>query len=153
MGLIDKDLLSIQETRHIIVKAKQAQQQLKTYSQQQIDQLVYEVAKEAEREAERLAKLANDETGFGNWPDKVIKNQFASKTVYESLKDLKTVGIIHEDKVNRVMEVAIPVGVVAGLIPSTNPTSTTIYKALIALKAGNAIVFSPHPAAKDCIVN
>ncbi|MDP4127277.1 MAG: acetaldehyde dehydrogenase (acetylating), partial [Bacillota bacterium] len=106
----------------------------------------------AELAAESLAKQAHEETGFGIWQDKVIKNKFASTTVYNHMKELKTVGILKDDHENRIMEVAVPVGIIAGLIPSTNPTSTTIYKALISLKAGNAIIFSPHPTAKNCIL-
>ena len=96
--------------------------------------------------------MANEETGFGKWEDKVVKNTFASVGVYETLKDTKTVGIIGEDKEAKTIDIATPVGVVAGLIPSTNPTSTVIYKAMISLKSGNTIVFSPHPNAKKCIL-
>jgi len=151
MGTLDKDLLSIQEVRDTVRKAKQAQVEFKEYSQSQVDHIVNAMALAAQNHAERLARLAKEETGYGKWEDKVVKNIFASKFVCDSIKDMKTVGVIHEDKDNRVIEIAVPVGVVAGLIPSTNPTSTTIYKALIALKAGNAIVFSPHPSAKNCI--
>lgn len=152
MELIDKDLLSIQEVRCLIARAKAAQEKFRRYSQEQIDKIVKAMAEAAEREAVRLAKLANQETGFGKWEDKVLKNRFACKTVYNSIKDLKTVGIVNEDRENKIFEVAEPIGVIAGLIPSTNPTSTTIYKSLIALKAGNAIIFSPHPAARKCIL-
>lgn len=150
--LVDKDLKSIQEARQIIAAAHKAQDIYKSFSQGQIDAVVDKMATVVEKEAERLAKLAKEETGYGRWQDKVIKNQFASKVVYENIRDLKTAGIIKEDTVNKVIDVAVPVGVIAGLIPSTNPTSTTIYKALIALKAGNGIVFSPHPSARNCIM-
>ncbi|WP_378954756.1 acetaldehyde dehydrogenase (acetylating) [Pelosinus sp. sgz500959] len=152
MALVDQDLRSIQETRQIVAKAHQAQNIYKSFSQSQIDIIIEKMAIAAEKEATRLAKLAKEETGYGRWQDKVIKNQFASKVVYNNIKDLKTVGIIKEDTANKVMDIAVPVGVIAGLIPSTNPTSTTIYKALIALKAGNGIVFSPHPSARKCIM-
>lgn len=152
MELFDKDLLSLQEVRNLVSKAKKAQEELAKFTQEQIDEIVRNIAEAGEREAVRLAKLAEEETGFGRWEDKVIKNTFASKVVYDSIKNMKTVGIINEDKENKVIEVAVPVGVVAGLIPSTNPTSTTIYKTLISIKAGNAIVFSPHPNAKKCIM-
>ncbi|MBP3039889.1 acetaldehyde dehydrogenase (acetylating) [Bacillaceae bacterium Marseille-Q3522] len=152
MEIIDKDLRSIQETRNLIKAAKKAQAIFKTFSQEKIDQIVKTIADAVAEHAERLAKLAHEETGFGKWQDKVIKNQFAGKVVYDSIKDLKTVGIIRDDKEKRVIEVAVPVGIVAGLVPSTNPTSTTIYKTLISLKAGNAIIFSPHPSAKNCIL-
>lgn len=152
MITLDKDLMSIQETRNLIAKAKDAQEIYKTFTQEKVDKIVEEVAKAAEKEAVKLAKMAWEETGFGRWEDKVVKNTFASKVVYENIKDMKTVGIIREDEEKKFFEVAVPVGVVAGLIPSTNPTSTTIYKTLIALKSGNGIVVSPHPNAKNCII-
>mgnify|MGYP003394163673 FL=1 len=152
MTEFDKDLQSIQEARLVIAAAKKAQQQLAEMSQKQIDQIVDNIAKRAYEQAAYLAELAHKETGFGKTEDKIIKNKFASKTVLDSIKDMKTVGILKDDKVNQVMEVAVPMGVVAGLIPSTNPTSTTIYKAIIAIKAGNSIVFSPHPGAKGAIL-
>ncbi|MEW8987184.1 MAG: acetaldehyde dehydrogenase (acetylating), partial [Bacillus sp. (in: firmicutes)] len=151
MDVIDKDLQSIQETRCLISKAKLAQKQYQSFSQEQIDTIIEKMAKAVDDAAERLAKLAFEETGFGKWQDKVLKNQFASTIVYNKIKDMKTVGVLQDDKENKVLEVAVPVGIIAGLIPSTNPTSTTIYKALITLKAGNAIIFSPHPSAKNCI--
>ncbi|WII36766.1 acetaldehyde dehydrogenase (acetylating) [Paenibacillus thiaminolyticus] len=152
METLDKDLRSIQEVRNLIKKAKEAQAQLATMSQEQIDAIVKAIADAGYQNREKLAKMANEETGFGRWQDKIIKNAFASKQVYDSIKDMKTVGVLKEDKAHKVMEVAVPVGVIAGLIPSTNPTSTVIYKALIALKAGNSIVFSPHPNALKCIL-
>lgn len=151
MGLIDKDLQSIQEVRNLIHEAKKAQKTLAGLSQQQIDRICQAISDETYNQREKLAKMANQETGFGIWQDKVIKNSFASKTVYEYIKDLRTVGVIKEDVENRITEIAVPVGVIAGLIPSTNPTSTVIYKALIALKAANSIIFSPHPNALGCI--
>lgn len=151
MELVCNDLKSVQEARALILKAKIAQETYKNLSQEQIDKIIENMVLAANKNAVRLAKLANEETGFGRWEDKVIKNNFASNVVYSSIKGMKTVGILSEDKENKVMEVAVPVGVVAALIPSTNPTSTVIFKALIALKAGNGIVFSPHPSAKNCI--
>ncbi len=148
----DKDLRSIQETRNLIKKAKEAQAKLAVMTQAEIDAIVKAIAEAAYNHRERLAKMANEETGFGRWQDKVIKNAFASKHVYESIKHMRTVGILMDDKTNKVMQVAVPVGVVAGLIPSTNPTSTVIYKALISIKAANSIVFSPHPNALKCIM-
>ena len=96
--------------------------------------------------------MAVEETGFGIWQDKVIKNIFGSTYVYEYIKNLKTVGIIVEDKENKVWDIAVPMGVIAGIIPSTNPTSTAMYKTLISIKAGNSIVLSPHPGAKKAIL-
>lgn len=152
METLDKDLRSIQEVRDLINKAKEAQVKLAAMTQEQIDAIVKAVADAGYNHREKLAKMANEETGFGRWQDKVIKNAFASQQVYESIKDMKTVGILKDDKENKLMEVAVPVGVIAGLIPSTNPTSTVIYKTLIALKAGNSIVFSPHPNALKSIL-
>ncbi|BDR65103.1 acetaldehyde dehydrogenase (acetylating) [Clostridium tetani] len=152
MELLDKDLRSLQETRNLIAKAKKAQEIYKTFSQEKVDSIVKAITEAVEKEAVKLAKMAHEETGFGKWEDKIIKNTFASRGVYESIKDLKTVGIINENKEKKYFEVGVPVGVVAGLIPSTNPTSTTIYKTLISLKSGNAIVISPHPNAVKCIV-
>lgn len=152
METLDKDLRSIQEVRNLIKKAKEAHAQLAAMSQEQIDAIVKAIADAGYKHREKLAKMANEETGFGRWQDKIVKNAFASKHVYESIKDMKTVGVLKDDKIHKVMEVAVPVGVVAGLIPSTNPTSTVIYKAQIAVKAGNSIVFSPHPNALKSIL-
>jgi len=150
--LADKDLISIQETRLLLKNAKKAQVELAQMSQCQIDTICKAIKDAAMANLERLAKMANEETGFGVVEDKVIKNYFASQVVYESIKEMKTVGIVSSDEAKKIFEVAVPMGVVAGLIPSTNPTSTVIYKALIAIKAGNAIVFSPHPTAQNCII-
>ncbi|GCF93128.1 alcohol dehydrogenase [Enterococcus florum] len=148
----DKDLQSIQEARLVIEAAKKAQKKLAAMSQEQLDVIVEKMAAKASENAAYLAKLACEETGFGNPTDKTLKNKFASDVVWSTIKDLKTVGILKEDTEQQVMEVAVPMGVIAGLIPSTNPTSTTIYKALIAIKAGNGIVISPHPGAKNAIL-
>ncbi|MGL4568931.1 MAG: aldehyde dehydrogenase family protein, partial [Fusobacteriaceae bacterium] len=149
---MDKDLLSIQEVRDLVRDSKKAQKIYSNFSQEEIDKLVYEVSMDVRKHNVRLAKLANEETGFGKWEDKVIKNRFASIDCYEYIKDMKTVGIISEDKKNKIWDVGVPMGVIAGLIPSTNPTSTTIYKVLLALKSGNGIILSPHPSAKNCII-
>lgn len=152
MELYDKDLLSIQEVRCLIRTAKEAQVKLADFSQQEIDAICAAMAKAGCENAVRLARMANEETGFGRVEDKVIKNEFGSIGVYNAIKDLKTVGIISESPENKVFEVAVPMGVIAALIPSTNPTSTVFFKALIAVKSGNAIIFSPHPSAKGCIL-
>ncbi len=152
MEFLDKDLVSIQETRGLIRKAKEAQSKLARMSQQDIDRIVKAISDAAYENSEKLAKMANEETGFGKWEDKVLKNVFAARTVYESIKDTKTVGIVEENVEKRSFKIMVPVGVVAGLIPSTNPTSTAIYKAMISIKARNAIVLSPHPSAKKCII-
>ena len=148
----DRDLISIQEARNLVKLAVEAQAAYRELDQAAVDRVVEIAAKATEAQAVRLAKMANEETGFGKWPDKVVKNLFASQRVYEYMKPLKTVGLLREDKENKLFEVGVPVGVVIGLVPSTNPTSTVIFKALIALKAGCAIIFSPHPSAKNCII-
>ena len=152
MELLDKDLKSLQEVRMLLKAAKDAHKILATFNQEKIDRIVKAIAEAALCNAERLAKMANEETGFGIWQDKVIKNVFGSMGVYDAIKDQKTIGILREDKKNQVMDIGIPVGIVAGIIPSTNPTSTVMYKTLISIKAGNCIVFSPHPGAKNCIL-
>ena len=110
------------------------------------------MAEAARGEAERLARLAHEETGFGNVKDKTTKNLFAAVDVHRYIRPLRTVGILREDTATRVVEIAEPMGVVAAVIPSTNPTSTAIYKALISIKARNACVMSPHPSARQCIL-
>lgn len=148
---MDKDLQSIQEARDIIKRSKGAQKFLAEKAQEDIDCLIYALAKAAEAHAVELADLAVEDTGFGNRRDKITKNVLASRVLYESIKDMKTIGVINKDEKKGLVEIAVPFGVVAGLVPSTNPTSTVIYKTLISLKAGNSIVFSPHPGAQKCI--
>ena len=152
MELKDKDLVSIQEVRNLIENAKNAQKVLASMSQNQLDAITKAISDAAAANAEKLARMAQEETTFGRWQDKIIKNMFAAKVVYDYIKDMKTVGILREDKEKKIIEVGVPMGVVAALIPSTNPTSTTIYKAMISIKSGNSIVFSPHPSAKNCIL-
>lgn len=147
---LDRDLSSRQQARELVRKAKIAQAQFATFTQQQIDNVVEHIARHAAQHAEALGRMACEETGFGNWQDKTLKNQFASLQVFEAIKSMKTVGIIHEDTAKQVMDIGVPLGVICALVPSTNPTSTIFYKTLIALKAGNAIVFSPHPGARQC---
>ena len=149
--MVDKDLLSIQEARALVRAARAAQAEFSHLGQERIDAVVKAVSEAAAAQAEALGVLAHEETGYGKPQDKKIKNLLASEKVYAAIKDMKTVGILREDTVNRITEIAVPVGVIAGIIPSTNPTSTVIYKSLISLKAGNAIVFTPHPSAKKCI--
>lgn len=147
---LDNDLESIQEARQNLERAKIAQNAISNMTQDQVDQVVHSMAQAAMREAGRLAALAVDETGYGKMEDKMTKNLFSAKDVFESIKGKKTVGVISRDDEKKVWEVAEPVGVIAGIIPSTNPTSTVIFKALIAIKSRNAIVFSPHPSAAKC---
>ncbi len=147
---VDKDLQSIQEIRDLVQVAKEAQTEFKHFNQEQVDRVVKAMADAGYQEAERLAKLAHEETGFGKWEDKVLKNQFGTRTTYNSIRDLKTVGIIDVQQSGKIVKIAEPMGVVAALIPSTNPTSTVMFKAIISLKTRNAIVASPHPNAVKC---
>ena len=151
MELRDRDLISIQQARELAVRAAAAQKRFSTFSQQQVDAVVEACAAAATEAAESLARVAVEETGYGNVPDKILKNRVASVEVPRAIREMRTVGVVREDAKAGVLEVASPIGVVAAIIPSTNPTSTAIYKILIALKARNAIVLSPHPAAIRCI--
>ncbi|HVF51790.1 MAG TPA: aldehyde dehydrogenase family protein [Pyrinomonadaceae bacterium] len=146
---VDKDLVSVQQARDLVEAAHRAQGQLARFDQQKIDRICEAMAHAALREATRLGALAVEETGFGIPDDKREKNRFAAEDVWNYFKSLRTVGVINESP--DVMEIASPRGVVAGIIPSTNPTSTAIFKILIAIKSRNAIVLSPHPSAVKCI--
>jgi acetaldehyde dehydrogenase (acetylating) len=147
----DKDLTSIAEARALARTARQAQPLLAELSQEHIDQIVTAMADAVTPQAEALARLAVEETGFGVVEDKVQKNLFGSKQVYEFIRPMRTVGVIGRVEDKNVVEIAEPFGVVAAIVPSTNPTSTAIYKVLIALKARCPIVISPHPSATRCI--
>ncbi len=149
---LDKDLQSIQEMRDLVQKAKKAQLEFKAYDQQRVDRIVKAMADAGFEAAERLGRMAHDETGFGKPEDKKKKNEFATRRVWESIKDLRSVGIISEDREKRIVEIAEPMGVVAALIPSTNPTSTVMFKSIISVKGRNGIVASPHPRAARCTV-
>ncbi|HEY9577298.1 MAG TPA: aldehyde dehydrogenase family protein, partial [Pseudobacillus sp.] len=148
--MLDTDLESIQEGRQLLQQAKLAQDKMRKLTQDEVNQIIHSMAQAASQEAGRLASMAVEETGYGKVEDKLTKNLFASRDVYESIREKKTVGIISRDEEKQVWEVAEPVGIVAGIVPSTNPTSTAIFKALIAAKSRNAIVFSPHPSAAKC---
>ncbi|MGC4082082.1 MAG: aldehyde dehydrogenase family protein [Vicinamibacterales bacterium] len=147
----DRDLASIAEARALARRARQAWLELAEFSQDKIDTIVAACADAATAQAEAFARLAVDETGFGVYEDKIQKNLFASRKVYDFIKPMKTVGVIARHEERRVVEIAEPFGVVAAIVPSTNPTSTAIYKILIALKARCTIVISPHPSAVTCI--
>lgn len=147
----DRDLASIQEARSLARRAKGAAPVLAELSQQQIDSIVDAMAAAATPQAEALARLAHEETGYGVVADKVQKNLFASEQVYRFIKPIKTVGVVQRLEDRKVVEIAEPFGVVCAIVPSTNPTSTAIYKILIAVKARCPIVISPHPAAVRCI--
>ncbi len=142
-----KDLASIQEVRDLIAQANEAVQEFRVYDQQRVDKIVKAMAEAGYEAAERLGNMACEETGFGKPEDKKKKNEFATKRVWESIKDLRTAGVIREDRDKKIIEIGEPMGVVAALIPSTNPTSTMMFKAIISLKGRNAIVASPHPKA------
>ena len=147
---LDKDLQARQEARILAQTAREAQRKLREYSQKQLDDICEAISKAFWEASVELAELAVRETGFGNAEDKTTKNRFASRRVWEAVKDMKSVGVLNEDRERKLWEVAVPKGVIAAIVPSTNPTSTVCYKAIIALKAGNAIVFSPHPKAMVC---
>jgi acetaldehyde dehydrogenase (acetylating) len=147
----DKDLASIAEARALGRAARQAQPILAEFSQEQIDAIVTAMAEAVTPHAEALARLAVEETGYGVVADKVQKNLFASKQVYDFIRPMKTVGVVNRIEDRKIIEIAEPFGVVAAIVPSTNPTSTAIYKVLIALKARCPIVISPHPSAARCI--
>ena len=143
----DKDLSARQEARDLAKQAAQAQHILAELTQEKLDAIVEAMAAAFSRQAPALAQMAVEETGFGNVEDKITKNRFASETVAASLRGMKTVGLLREDREHQLWEIGVPMGAIAAIVPSTNPTSTVCYKALIALKAGCSIVFSPHPKA------
>jgi len=145
----DKDLISVQQARDLVEGAFKAQTEIVKYDQAKIDRICEAMSKAALREAARLGAMAVEETGFGVPDDKREKNRFAAEDVWNYFRGLRTVGVVSESK--DVVEIASPRGVVAGIIPSTNPTSTAIFKVLIAIKSRNAIVLSPHPSAARCI--
>ena len=141
-----------EELENLIAKVKLAQQQYASYSQEQVDIIFKKAALAANTARISLAKMAATETGMGVVEDKVIKNHFASEIIYNKYKQEKTCGVIEEDKSFGFQKIAEPVGILAGIVPTTNPTSTAIFKSLIALKTRNAIIFSPHPRAKQCTI-
>jgi acetaldehyde dehydrogenase/alcohol dehydrogenase len=141
-----------QELEELIQQVKKAQQQFANYSQEQVDLIFKKAALAANNARIPLAKMAVQETEMGVIEDKVIKNHFASEIIYNKYKHSKTCGIIEEDKSFGLQKIAEPVGILAGIVPTTNPTATAIFKALIALKTRNGIIFSPHPRAKDCTI-
>lgn len=155
MGQEDNNYLRVTETQHLeelIKRVKRAQEVFSTYPQERVDKIFRAAALAANKARIPLARMAVEETGMGVIEDKVIKNHFASEYIYNKYRCSKTCGIIEEDKVNGIKLVAEPIGVIAGVVPTTNPTSTAIFKALICLKTRNAIIFSPHPRAKKCTI-
>ncbi|MBL8693738.1 MAG: aldehyde dehydrogenase family protein [Planctomycetes bacterium] len=151
MADLDRDLQSIQEVRTLLRRAAAAQKQLEQFDQATIDRITKAMVDAGARAAEALARLAVEETGYGRVDSKTLKNLFGTEFLWESIKDLRTVGIVRRDDAAGIWEVAAPFGVVAGIIPTTNPTSTALYKAIISVKARNTIVMSPHPRSVRCV--
>lgn len=147
---MDRDLAARQEARELARQAETARKILADLEQKTLDGIVEAVAEAFFAAAGELAELAVEETGFGNVRDKIRKNRFASRNVAEAMRGMQAVGVWKEPAGGKLWEVGVPVGVIAAVVPSTNPTSTVCYKALIAIKSGNAIVFSPHPKALRC---
>ena len=147
---IDKDLISRQQARDLAVKARDAQTVWAQASQEQVDRVVEAAVEAGTAAAQQLAEMAVEETRMGIVQDKTVKNLLATKILGDYIREMRTVGVIKEDQEKKVIEIAEPVGVIAGITPTTNPTSTVLYKAIIALKSRNAIVFSPHPRAVKC---
>lgn len=150
MESFDRDLRSVQEVRNLAKLGKVATNLLADYTEEQIDRILCNMVKIAKENAVSLAKMAVEETGFGKVEDKTYKNHMASVMLYDSIKDMKTIGVINEDLKQQVVDIAEPMGLLMGIVPSTNPTSTAIFKSMIAIKSRNGIVFSPHPAALKC---
>ena len=148
-----QNIVNSEETLdELIKKVREAQKKFSTFTQQQVDKIFFEAAKEANAQRIPLAKLAVEETGMGLVEDKVIKNHYASEFIYNTYRDTQTVGVIEEDKAFGTRKVLAPIGLICGVIPTTNPTSTAIFKCLLALKTRNAIIVSPHPRAKKCTI-
>lgn len=149
---MDSDLLSIQQARDLATAAREAQRQFMRASQAEVDRICAAMAEAAHAAAADLGRMATEETGYGVPEHKTLKNVLSSKLLWEAIRDVPTVGVIRHDAAKRLTDIAWPMGVVAALTPSTNPTSTTMFKTLIAVKARNAIVVAPHPAAVRCCV-
>lgn len=148
---MDKDLESVQQARDLLARAKKAQEELSQFSQKEVDAICAAIAAEAFQQSEYLARLAVEETQLGRVESKKIKNEFCSRDLWAAMKEMRTCGIIARDDKNLVYEIGEPMGTVAAIIPTTNPTSTAIYKILISIKARNTVVISPHPRAIRCI--
>ncbi|MDE6302146.1 MAG: aldehyde dehydrogenase family protein, partial [Clostridia bacterium] len=146
-------VVNSEETLHeLLKKVREAQRQFATFTQEQVDKIFFEASMAANQARIPLARMAVQETGMGIVEDKVIKNHYAAEYIYNAFRDTKTCGVIEEDKAYGTKKIAEPVGVIAAVVPTTNPTSTAIFKALIALKTRNGIIFSPHPRAKKCTI-
>lgn len=153
---VEKSVRTEDEIYHnidiLVNKSHEALAQMDDFSQEDVDKLCQVIEKVGEDNARYLAQMAVDETGRGKVEDKVTKNIYAAQTIWESMKDMKTVGVIEEDKQEGLMKIAEPIGVIAGVTPVTNPTSTVIFKAMIAMKSKNTIIFGFHPQAQKCCV-
>ena len=150
---MSKDIIdSVERLQESLKKMRAAQKEFATFSQEKVDAIFYAAAMAADKARIPLAKLAVEETGMGVMEDKVIKNHFVSEYIYNAYKDTKTVGVVEEDKAAGLKKIAEPIGIVAAVIPTTNPTSTAIFKTLVCLKTRNAIIISPHPRAKACTI-
>jgi len=150
MAEFDHDLQSIQEARNLAVAAHEAQKQFTHATQAEVDRICAAMAEAGYEAAERLGRMATEETGFGVPEHKTLKNILTTRILWEAMKDIKTVGVIRFDQARRVYDIAWPIGMVAGLTPSTNPTSTAMFKILIGVKARNAVIIAPHPSAAKC---
>jgi len=146
----DSDLRSVQEARRLALACRTAQREFATASQADVDRICAAMADVVYRDAARLGRMAHEETGYGVAAHKKIKVEFASRTVWESIRDIPTVGVLRRDPEKRIVEIGWPVGVIVGLCPSTNPNSTAVYKVLISVKARNGCIIAPHPSARHC---
>ena len=150
--MVSKGVKTAKDLDSLIKKVKAAQEVFATFDQEKVNQIFKAAATAADKARIPLAKMAVEDTGMGVMEDKIIKNHFASEYIYNKYKNEKTCGIIKSDKTNGIKIVAEPLGVIAGVVPTTNPTSTAIFKSLICLKTRNAIIFSPHPRAKKSTI-
>ena len=150
-SIADNDLASIQEARNCLRRSRDAWQKYRHFTQAQVDRITLAMVEAGARQAESLGRLAVDETGIGVAQSKRDKNLFATLDLWEDIKDLQTVGVVHRDEEKQFYQIAEPYGVILGIVPTTNPTSTALFKAIIAAKSRNGIVVSPHPRAVKCI--
>jgi acyl-CoA reductase-like NAD-dependent aldehyde dehydrogenase len=141
---------SLNQVKLLIKRAYDSQKAFADFDQSKVDRIIEFMSRVGYENAHRLALLAVEETGMGVVEHKAIKNQFATKNLYEYIKDMKTAGVVSYDEEKRLYEIAAPMGIVVGIVPTTNPTSTVLFKAIISLKARNSIIFSPHPRAVKC---
>jgi len=149
--IVDNDLLSIQQARILAENGFEAQKKLATFPQEKLDEIIEHIADAVEEHAEELALMSHEETDGGRWQDKLVKNRFVCNQVRKELRGMRCVGVINEDPQKQITDIGVPVGVIAALCPVTGPVSTTVYNTLIALKSGNGVIFSPHPAAVKSI--